>query len=218
MPLFRNIAVSFAALVGTLVGASASCPAATIVYHVHGVIPEAFRGEEDFMHFSLHGEASGTPAERVSINNFQTDGANYFGASVGTVSGTFPDNVVLTDDDATGNYSNYTQRIVFGTYVSFDVVLKGPQFEGTSPVNGYVEFVLDIYRSATNGYAPILVNDNNFGSIEIGRDSNIDSGALFTAAHAAFTVTLVPEPASLALIGLGGPSLLRRTRRNANAG
>lgn len=191
-----------------LVALTASPALATLTFHIHGEIPEEYRNKEFFVHFTLAGDPS-TPQDQVSINKFSTDGFNYYSSDVGNVNGMLPGNVVLVDDNSQLNYAVYTQRITFGTYMSFDVVLKGGQFEGSIPVsaNSYEDFYLRIYNPDL-GY--ILENGSQFASVDIYRDS---SGLLTIEANPNFTVTAVPEPATIGALAISSLLLWRRRSR-----
>lgn len=191
---------------------------ATITYHVRLDMPAEYRNEELFVHFSILGDPS-SPSDQVGINNFQTDASHYhFDPSVGVVHNAFPGNVVLVDQDGQ-DWPTYTERMTFGTYMAFDVLLRGGQFEGTTPVSpgGYQEFQLTINRDASHNWESILPNGENFGTLEIYRDGNNPAAGLIVDANAALTVTSAPapEPATLAALALPVPALARRRRRPA---
>ncbi len=88
-------------------------------------------------------------------------------------------------------------------------VMRSPLDESSAPVEIFTGSVVDIALSY-NGSS--IYYSTNYGTIVYRMDSNGNNSALIATAYRPHAIIVLPEPASMSVLALGGLAMLRRRR------
>lgn len=192
-------------------------------------------GDTDF-YDSLTVATGNTPTQtgsnRISLDVNDVSGQSFTLASAITLDSIY---MAYNDQQSTGTFDlridvgntgtfNHTYTITLGTtsdlqtgggnngpfhFIQFDV--SAAEIALGAGVHSFS--VLGVTDNAEGGFlfAPIFANNDYAGGSQIVGSSG-GTGSTDTARDQFFAITAVPEPGSLALLGLGGLCLLRRRR------
>jgi hypothetical protein len=174
-----------------------------------------------------------SPDAQAVVSNFQsdatwnTDYANYPSwdnpPQLGNTTGTpqtgmtmIQDTLTNPGDDPVG--TGFDLIGTFGTSISFDVTISGDVFNAVAPaangniIDGADTFYFDFYDMNGNLLESSGSSDVNFVNVTAGGAVNTEDGS--NGGDPGVVITqVVPEPASLSVVGVGAMGLLGRRRR-----
>ncbi len=167
-----------------------------------------------YIDFQFNPSTSPTQAATAEVTNFTSNGtlepvdpycpSPCYGGTFGEVSGTLPGTVTLINSETT---NEYTEAMVFGTTITFDLDVFGPAVGSTANGDGGGTFTLD-FLDAVSGdqlFTEDPLNDVQVFQVNINSNGST-SGATFLSTGGAPSVvtfsgpTQVPEPSAVLLL------------------
>jgi hypothetical protein len=210
-PMKRTFLATLLLLLGTI-----AAPAAAL-YQVT-IDTTSLTGTSGFLNFQV-GVLGTTDPLSIVLSDFLFDGALNpaekdlcLGESPCPISGEIGTDPSVTFENTPNNppaFIDYLQPVVFGSQISFRLFFSGLALDNPSQATGSTSFEIVLFD---DDFRPVLSDDPSIGSIVsfLVEDGDLSFTNFSTNGEA--DVSEVPEPGTLALVGLG---LLAAWRRKA---
>jgi len=179
------------------------------------------------------GNSMNTPNATAVISNLSTDGTqgtlpvSWGTATDGNESGDLFSNppVTLSDNGSLGfqQFNDYAVELSNASTLSFQVALSGPFLNGNYSFEGNgapgATFAVQLFDSNGNLLQPEPFDGASTGAVYVQYLYPTFAPDVSTSSGSGVTITqVVPEPATLGLLGLGGFALLGRRKYKSNLG